>query len=103
MLDGVYRDLNDKEGFYAECKQGRDLGFDGKTLIHPKQLETANTVFAPSPGDVENAYKIISAWELAKAEGNGVAVVDGKLVENLHVTEVRRNLALMDAIQSMAE
>jgi citrate lyase beta subunit len=78
------------------------MGFDGKTLIHPNQLAIANEVFAPTPGDVENARAIIEAWEQAKREGKGVAVVNGKLVEILHVEEARRTLAVDEAIKKMA-
>ena len=102
IVDGVYLDLNDDAGFRAACEQGRDLGFDGKTLIHPKQLAVANEVFAPAEKDVENAGTIIEAWEQARREGKGVAVVNGKLVENLHVEEARRALAVAEAIKKMA-
>lgn len=102
ILDGVYLDLNDDAGFRAACEQGRDMGFDGKTLIHPKQLAPANEVFAPAEKDVENARTIIAAWDQAKREGKGVAVVNGKLVENLHVEEARRTLAVADAIKALA-
>jgi citrate lyase subunit beta/citryl-CoA lyase len=101
ILDGVYLDLGDETGFRAACEQGRDIGFDGKTLIHPKQLETANEVFAPAEKDVERARIVIEAWEQARAEGKGVAVVNGRLVENLHVEEARRNLAMAEAIRAM--
>jgi citrate lyase subunit beta/citryl-CoA lyase len=103
ILDGVYLDLNNEEGFRAACEQGRDMGFDGKTLIHPKQLAVANEVFAPSEKEIVNAREIIAAWEQAKAEGKGVAVVNGKLVENLHVEEARRALAVEEAIKAMGE
>ncbi|HYQ90747.1 MAG TPA: CoA ester lyase, partial [Candidatus Competibacteraceae bacterium] len=102
IVDGVYLDLNDDAGFRAACEQGRDMGFDGKTLIHPKQLAAANEVFAPAEKDVENARTIIEAWEQARREGKGVAVVNGKLVENLHVEEARRTLAVAEAIKAMA-
>lgn len=102
IVDGVYLDLNDDAGFRAACEQGRDIGFDGKTLIHPKQLAAANEVFAPAEKDVENASTIIEAWEQARREGKGVAVVNGKLVENLHVEEARRTLAVAEAIKAMA-
>jgi citrate lyase subunit beta/citryl-CoA lyase len=101
ILDGVYLDLHDETGFRTACEQGRDMGFDGKTLIHPKQLAVANEVFGPTVKDVENARTIIEAWEQAKREGKGVAVVSGKLVENLHVEEARRVLAVSEAIQAM--
>jgi citrate lyase subunit beta/citryl-CoA lyase len=103
ILDGVYLDLNNEEGFRAACEQGRDMGFDGKTLIHPKQLAVTNEVFAPSEKEIVNAREIIAAWEQAKAEGKGVAVVNGKLVENLHVEEARRALAVEEAIKGMGE
>jgi citrate lyase subunit beta/citryl-CoA lyase len=103
ILDGVYLDLNDAAGFYAACEQGRDMGFDGKTLIHPKQLKAANQVFAPTEQDVENARFIIEAWEQARSEGKGVVVVNGRLIENLHVEEARRNLAVDEAIRAMPE
>jgi citrate lyase subunit beta/citryl-CoA lyase len=103
ILDGVYLDLNNEEGFRAACEQGRDMGFDGKTLIHPKQLPVTNEVFAPSEKEIANAREIIAAWEQAKAEGKGVAVVNGKLVENLHVEEARRALAVEEAIKGMGE
>ncbi|WP_027133541.1 HpcH/HpaI aldolase/citrate lyase family protein [Geminicoccus roseus] len=98
IVDGVSLDLEDEEGFRQSCLQGAELGFDGKTLIHPKQLEAANEAFAPSPEAVERAHKMIAAFEEARAAGKGVVVVDGKLVENLHVTEAKRLVALADAI-----
>ncbi|MEM8799369.1 MAG: CoA ester lyase [Pseudomonadota bacterium] len=97
-LDGVYLDLEDEAGFAAACEQGRDLGFDGKTLIHPKQIDAANQAFAPSPSDVDHARQVIAAFEAAEAEGKGVAVLDGKLVEVLHVAEARETITLADAI-----
>ncbi len=98
ILDGVHLDLGDEEGFRAACEQGRELGFDGKTLIHPKQLEAANAVFGPTPEAVADAKKIIAAFAAAQAEGKGVVLVDGKLVENLHVAEAQRLVALAEAI-----
>ncbi len=98
ILDGVHLDLGDEEGFRASCVQGAELGFDGKTLIHPKQLAPANEVFAPSPAAVERSLEIIAAWDEAQKEGKGVVVVDGRLVENLHVEDARRLVALADAI-----
>ncbi len=98
IVDGVYLDLNDAEGLEASCRQGRELGFDGKTLIHPKQIDAANAAFGPSPDAVAWAHKIIAAFEAAQAEGKGVVVVDGKLIENLHVAEAKRLVALADAI-----
>ncbi|MEM1418207.1 MAG: CoA ester lyase [Myxococcota bacterium] len=98
ILDGVYLDLGDAEGFEASCRQGVELGFDGKTLIHPKQLGAANAAFAPTEAEVERARKIVSAFEAAQAEGKGVVLVDGRLVENLHVVAAQRTLALAEAI-----
>ena len=101
ILDGVYLDLNDDEGFEASCRQGRELGFDGKTLIHPKTLAAANAVFGPSAEEVAWSRRIIDAFQAAVAEGKGVVLVDGKLVENLHVENARRLVALAEAIESM--
>ncbi len=97
-LDGVHLDLSDTGGLEASCRQGRDLGFDGKTLIHPSQLEAANRVFAPSPEELSDARKIVEAHAEAVAAGKGVTVVDGRLVEALHVAEAERMLALGEAI-----
>lgn len=99
ILDGVYLDLNDSEGFVDSCKQGRELGFDGKTLIHPKQLAEANQVFGPSAEDIQHAKKLIIAFEEAEEAGQGVVLVDGKLVENLHVDEAKRILAIYKLIE----
>lgn len=101
ILDGVYLDLSDDEGFAASCKQGAELGFDGKTLIHPKTIAVANTAFAPSEAEVAWSKKIILAHESATAEGKGVVVVDGKLVENLHVENARRLVSLATQIEAM--
>ena len=100
ILDGVYNDITDADGFEAECRQGRELGFDGKTLIHPTQLEPCNRVFAPAADEVERAGRIIEAFEQAQAEGRGVVAVDGRMVENLHVEQARRTLALAAAIEA---
>jgi citrate lyase subunit beta/citryl-CoA lyase len=97
-LDGVHLDLEDAEGFAAVCVQGRDFGFDGKTLIHPRQLEPANRIFAPDDADIEEAQVIVDAYEQAEREGKGLVVVNGRLVEYLHVAEARRLLHLADAI-----
>ncbi|HQQ62339.1 MAG TPA: CoA ester lyase [Pseudomonadales bacterium] len=97
-IDGVYLDIADSEGFAAICEQGKALGFDGKSLIHPGQLAVANAVFAPSPAELEKAQRILQVWQDAEAAGSGVAVLDGKLVENLHAGEARRLLALAAAI-----
>jgi len=101
ILDGVYNDIKDVEGFEAECLQGRQMGFDGKTLIHPGQLEPCNRVFAPAPADVERSQRIIEAFEQAEADGRGVVTVDGRMIENLHVEQARRTLALAAAIASL--
>jgi citrate lyase subunit beta/citryl-CoA lyase len=101
ILDGVHLDLDDAEGFAHSCRQGRELGFDGKTLIHPKQLEEANRAFAPSAAEVAWARKIIAAHAEAVAAGKGLLLVDGRLVENLHVAEAHRVVALADAIAAM--
>ncbi len=98
IVDGVHLDLNDEDGLRAACEQGRDLGFDGKTLIHPKQISAANQAFGPSEAAVAHARRQIDAYAAALAAGQGVAVLDGKLVENLHVAEAKRLVALADAI-----
>jgi len=100
IIDGVYLNLEDETGFRSACIQGRDMGFDGKSLIHPKQIEMANQIFAPSAQEIENAKEIMLAWEQAQAEGQGVVVVNGRLVENLHFEEAKRLLALNEAIQA---
>jgi citrate lyase subunit beta/citryl-CoA lyase len=98
ILDGVYNDVRDLDGFVAECRQGRDFGFDGKTLIHPAQVEPCNEVFAPSAEEVAHAHRVIEAFEAAQREGRGVATVDGRLVENLHMADAQRILALAEAV-----
>ncbi|MBL8703876.1 MAG: CoA ester lyase [Rhodospirillales bacterium] len=102
ILDGVHLDLSDDAGFAAACRQGRELGFDGKTLIHPKTIDAANAAFAPSADEIGFARKIIAAHAEAEAAGKGVVVVDGKLIESLHVQNARRLVALDDMIQAMA-
>lgn len=97
-IDGVYNAFKDDTGLAAECEQGRDLGFDGKTLIHPAQLEIANSAFSPSQEAIDLAKRQIAAYDTAEAEGLGVAVVDGKIVENLHVVTARQVLAQARAI-----
>lgn len=101
LLDGVHLDLDDEDGYAASCLQGLELGFDGKTLIHPKQIEAANRTFAPDEAALTQAEKIITAHQAASAEGKGVVVVDGRLVENLHVEDARRQIQLADAIRAM--
>ncbi|MCA0042649.1 HpcH/HpaI aldolase/citrate lyase family protein [Celeribacter litoreus] len=100
-LDGVYNAFKDEEGLQAECEQGRDMGFDGKTLIHPAQLAIANAAFAPTEAEIDLAQRQIAAFEEAEAKGEGVAVVDGKIVENLHIVTARATLAKHDAILAM--
>jgi citrate lyase subunit beta/citryl-CoA lyase len=102
-LDGVHLDLEDDAGFAAVCHQAVELGFDGKTLIHPKTIATANTIFSPAPEDVAWARTIIAAHAQAVAAGRGVVLVEGRLIENLHVEEARRVVALADAIAEAAE
>jgi citrate lyase subunit beta/citryl-CoA lyase len=97
-LDGVHLDLEDGAGFLAACQQGRDLGFDGKTLIHPRTVEGANREFTPGDDEVARARRVIEAHAAAEAEGKGVVVVDGRLVESLHVAEAHRVVALAAAI-----
>jgi citrate lyase subunit beta/citryl-CoA lyase len=101
ILDGVHLDLDDEAGFKAACEQGLDYGFDGKTLIHPKQVEPCNAVFAPSAAEVARAEKIIVAFEAATKEGKGVVLVDGKLIENLHVEQAKKLSALAAAIAKL--
>ena len=89
ILDGVYNDLGNAEGFVEECKQARDLGFDGKTLIHPRQIEPCNEAFSPSPEEVEVARKMIAAFDLPENENKGVIQIDGRMVERLHAEMAR--------------
>ncbi len=102
VLDGVHLDLSDDAGFEASCRQGVELGFDGKTLIHPRTIEAANRLFAPDAGGIERARRIIAAHAEAQAQGRGVVVVEGRLVEALHVEEARRLVELADAIAERA-
>ena len=99
VLDGVYNDVKDADGFLAECEQGRQLGFDGKTLIHPGQVDPANEQFAPSEQAVADARGLIQAWE--DGRGSGVVTYQGKMVENLHVESARRVLAIDEAIRAL--
>lgn len=98
ILDGVHLDLADAEGFAAACRQGRDLGFDGKTLIHPDQIAPANQAFAPSAEEVARARRLIAAYAEANAAGKGALRFEGRLIEALHVAEARRLITLADAI-----
>jgi citrate lyase subunit beta/citryl-CoA lyase len=99
ILDGVHLDLSDEEGFGLACRQGHELGFDGKTLIHPKQIASANLAYAPSPEDIEYSRRVISAYAEASAAGKGVVVVEGKLIEGLHVENARRLVELAEEIE----
>ncbi|GGO31879.1 (3S)-malyl-CoA thioesterase [Gemmobacter aquaticus] len=103
IVDGVYNAFKDEDGLRAECNQGRDMGFDGKTLIHPAQLEIANAAFAPSEAEIDLARRQIAAFDEVTAQGGGVAVVDGKIVENLHIVTARATLAKAEAIAALAE
>mgnify|MGYP000164815741 CR=1 FL=1 len=97
-IDGVYNAFKDEDGFKLECEQGRDFGFDGKTLIHPAQVAAANAAFAPTAADIDLAKRQIAAFSEAQAAGQGVAVVDGRIVENLHIVTAKATLAKSDAI-----
>lgn len=101
IVDGVYNAFKDEDGLRREAEQGRDMGFDGKTLIHPAQVAIANEVFAPTAEDIELAERQIAAFEAAEAQGKGVAVVDGKIVENLHIVTARETLAKARAIAEL--
>ena len=102
ILDGVHLNLDDDEGFKDSCKQGAELGFDGKTLIHPKTIDAANKIFAPSKDVIEWSEKIIAAHAEAAKEGKGIVVVDGQLIENLHVLNAERLVAMSKAIEELA-
>ena len=101
VLDGVYNDVQDLEGFEAECVQGAEMGFDGKTLVHPTQVEVANRVWAPSEQEVAHAERVIAAFEQAGRENKGVVTVDGRMIENLHVANAQRTLATAQAIAAL--
>jgi citrate lyase subunit beta/citryl-CoA lyase len=102
ILDGVHLDIADTDGFVAQCRQGREFGFDGKTLIHPRQIEAANAGFAPDAAEVAWSHRVIAAHAGAKARGEGVVLVDGRLVENLHVEQAQRLLTLAAVIERIA-
>jgi citrate lyase subunit beta / citryl-CoA lyase len=97
ILDGVYNDIGDTEGFERECMEARDLGFDGKTLIHPSQIEPCNRIFSPTPAELDEARKILAAFALPENHGRGVIKVDGRMVERLHAEMARRIVAVADA------
>ena len=101
ILDGVYNDVKNLDGFAAECRQGVDMGFDGKTLIHPGQVEPCNEAWSPTEDEIEMAERVIAAYTEAESEGLGVATVDGRMIEALHVDNARRTLALADAIAAL--
>jgi citrate lyase subunit beta/citryl-CoA lyase len=100
ILDGIFTDLRDEKGFRDACLQGRTLGFDGKTLIHPAQIDAANAIFGVSAEELAAAGKIIAAWETAAAAGHGIAVLEGRMIERLHAEEARRTVALHRAAQA---
>jgi len=102
VLDGVHLDLEDEDGFVASCRQGRELGFDGRTLIHPKQIAAANLAYAPSREEIAWSRRVIAGHAEATAAGRGVALVDGKLIEALHVENARRLVALSEEIERLA-
>ncbi len=102
ILDGVYNDVKDLEGFHDECIVGAHMGFDGKTLIHPSQVEPCNEVWAPSEADISYARRVIEAFDEAVTDGRGVVTVDGRMIENLHVDNARRTMAVADAIAALA-
>ncbi len=103
ILDGVHLDIEDDDGFEAACRQAVDLGFDGKTLIHPRTIAACNRIFTPSREDVAWSRRVVDAYAQAEAQGRGVAVLDGKLIEALHVDRARRTLALAEAIARRQE
>lgn len=102
IVDGVYNDVKNLDGFRAECLQGAEMGFDGKTLIHPGQVDIANEIWAPSADEIDYARRVIAAFDEATAEGRGVITVDGRMIENLHVDTARRTLAVADAIAALS-
>lgn len=102
ILDGVFNDIKNTEAFRAECEQGRQMGFDGKTLIHPDQVAIANDTWAPSEAEVDHARRVIAAFNEALAAGKGVVQLDGKMIENLHVANAERAIAIAEAIAELA-
>ena len=101
ILDGVFNDIKDDEAFAAQCAQGASMGFDGKTLIHPSQVEPCNAAFSPSLDELDFHRRVIEEFHAAEAEGRGVLTVDGKMIENLHVDEARRAIAVSEAIAQL--
>jgi citrate lyase subunit beta/citryl-CoA lyase len=102
ILDGVYNDLSNADGFATECRQGVELGFDGKTLIHPNQIAPCNAAFSPSDEEVAQARKMIAAFDLPENKGKGVVSIDGRMVERLHAEMARRTVAIAEAIAASA-
>jgi citrate lyase subunit beta/citryl-CoA lyase len=102
ILDGVYNDIGNSDGFQMECAQGAELGFDGKTLIHPSQIEPCNEAFSPSAEDVAQARKMIAVFDLPENKGKGVVAVEGRMVERLHAEMARRTVAIAEAIAARA-
>ena len=102
ILDGVFNDIKNTEGFRDECIQGKDMGFDGKTLIHPDQVDVANVVWAPTESEVDHARRVIAAFTEATSQGKGVVQLDGKMIENLHVANAERIIATADAIAELS-
>jgi citrate lyase subunit beta/citryl-CoA lyase len=98
ILDGVYNDIANADGFAAECAQARDFGFDGKTLIHPNQIEACNAAFSPGADEVAQARKMIAAFDQPENKGKGVVQIDGRMVERMHAEMARRTVAIADAI-----
>lgn len=101
ILDGVYNDIKDEDGFRDICQQGLEMGFDGKTLIHPSQVAPCNDVFSPTAAQLEMASRIVAGFEEAQREGKGVVTVDGRMIENLHVEQAKKQLALAAAVAEM--
>ena len=99
ILDGVYNDIGNTDGFVTECRQGVELGFDGKTLIHPNQIEPCNRAFSPSPEEVVLARKMIAAFDLPENKSKGVVSIDGRMVERLHADMARHTVAVAEAIE----
>ena len=102
ILDGVFNDIGNVDGFTKECMQGVELGFDGKTLIHPSQIDPCNAIFSPAPAEVEQARKMIAAFDLPENKGKGVISIDGRMVERLHADMARRTVAIAEAIERTA-
>ena len=99
ILDGVYNDIGNAQGFAQECTQAVEFGFDGKTLVHPNQIDPCNTAFSPSPDDVAQARKMIAAFELPENKGRGVVSIEGRMVERMHAEMARRTVAIAEAIE----